>query len=38
MEPSAMREVFVEVPDVSWEEIGGYRQLSKNCRKLWNGL
>ena len=23
MEPSAMREVFVEVPDVKWEDIGG---------------
>ena len=23
IEPSAMREVFVEVPDVKWEDIGG---------------
>ena len=23
MEPSAMREVFVEVPDVKWDDIGG---------------
>ena len=23
MEPSALREVFVEVPDIKWENVGG---------------
>jgi len=23
VEPSAVREVFVEVPDVGWEDVGG---------------
>ncbi|TKX51705.1 hypothetical protein EXE42_18285, partial [Halorubrum sp. SP3] len=23
IEPSALREVFVEVPDVSWDQVGG---------------
>lgn len=27
MEPSAMREVFVEVPDVKWEDIGGLEDV-----------
>jgi transitional endoplasmic reticulum ATPase len=27
VEPSAIREVFVEVPDVSWEEVGGHAAL-----------
>jgi transitional endoplasmic reticulum ATPase len=27
MEPSAMREVFVEVPDVKWEDIGGLEDI-----------
>jgi transitional endoplasmic reticulum ATPase len=29
MEPSAMREVFVEVPDVKWEDIGGLGLMPK---------
>ncbi|MEO9295546.1 MAG: CDC48 family AAA ATPase [Nitrososphaera sp.] len=27
MEPSAMREVFVEVPDIKWEDIGGLEDI-----------
>lgn len=27
VEPSAIREVFVEVPDVHWEDVGGHTQL-----------
>ena len=27
MEPSAMREVFVEVPDVKWDDIGGLSSI-----------
>jgi len=27
VEPSAIREVFVEVPDVRWDQVGGHEQL-----------
>ena len=33
MEPSAMREVFVEVPDVKWDDIGGLLSISRNYKK-----
>src|ERR1035437_188901 len=29
VEPSAMREVFVEVPNVRWEDVGGLRQIKE---------
>ena len=29
MEPSAMREVFVEVPDVKWDDIGGLKDVKQ---------
>jgi transitional endoplasmic reticulum ATPase len=29
MEPSAMREVFVEIPDVNWEDIGGLSSIKQ---------
>src|ERR687894_923266 len=29
MEPSAMREVFVEVPDVKWEDVGGLADVKQ---------
>ena len=29
MEPSAMREVFVEVPDVKWEDVGGLSEVKQ---------
>ena len=29
VEPSAMREVFVEVPDVRWEDVGGLAQVKQ---------
>ena len=29
VEPSAIREVFVEVPDVKWEHIGGHSTLKE---------
>ena len=36
MEPSAMREVFVEVPDISWSDIGGLAEIkagtARGCR------
>ena len=33
MEPSAMREVFVEVPDVRWEDIGGLETIKQELRE-----
>jgi transitional endoplasmic reticulum ATPase len=33
MEPSAMREVFVEVPDVKWEDIGGLEAIKQDLRE-----
>ncbi|MEK7731674.1 MAG: CDC48 family AAA ATPase, partial [Planctomycetota bacterium] len=29
IEPSAIREVFVEVPDVSWEDVGGLEEIKQ---------
>ncbi|MFX1589477.1 MAG: AAA family ATPase, partial [Promethearchaeota archaeon] len=33
IEPSAMREVMVEVPDVSWEDIGGLEEIKQELRE-----
>src|SRR3954451_21048313 len=33
MEPSAMREVFVEVPDVRWEDIGGLASIKQELQE-----
>ncbi|MFC6718056.1 CDC48 family AAA ATPase [Natrialbaceae archaeon GCM10025810] len=33
VEPSAMREVFVEVPDVGWEDIGGLEGAKRTLRE-----
>ena len=33
MEPSAMREVFVEVPDIKWEDIGGLETIKQELRE-----
>ncbi|MFB6173520.1 MAG: AAA family ATPase, partial [Halobacteriales archaeon] len=33
IEPSAMREVFAEVPDVSWEEVGGLADTEERLRE-----
>ncbi len=33
VEPSAIREVFVEVPDVKWEEVGGLESLKRELRE-----
>ena len=33
MEPSAMREVFVEVPDVKWQDIGGLESIKQELRE-----
>ena len=33
IEPSGMREAFVEVPDVKWEDIGGLEQVKRELRE-----
>ena len=33
IEPSAMREFFVEVPKVSWEDVGGLESVKQNLRE-----
>ena len=33
MEPSAMREVFVEVPDIKWQDIGGLESVKQELRE-----
>jgi transitional endoplasmic reticulum ATPase len=33
MEPSAMREVFVEVPNVKWEDIGGLSSIKQELQE-----
>lgn len=33
MEPSAMREVFVEVPDVKWQDVGGLEEVKQELKE-----
>jgi transitional endoplasmic reticulum ATPase len=33
MEPSAMREVFVEVPNVSWQDVGGLEDVKQELKE-----
>ncbi|MFW6018293.1 MAG: CDC48 family AAA ATPase [Halapricum sp.] len=33
IEPSALREVFVEVPDVSWDDVGGLEAAKRRLRE-----
>ncbi len=33
IEPSALREVFVEVPDVTWEQVGGLAETQERIRE-----
>lgn len=33
VEPSAIREVFVEVPNVSWDDVGGLEELKQQLRE-----
>lgn len=33
IEPSAIREVFVEVPDVSWDDVGGLQDVKRQLRE-----
>ncbi|MBI1953443.1 MAG: CDC48 family AAA ATPase [Candidatus Omnitrophica bacterium] len=33
VEPSAIREVFVETPDVTWEDVGGLEEMKEELKK-----
>ncbi|MFB6070447.1 MAG: CDC48 family AAA ATPase [Halanaeroarchaeum sp.] len=33
IEPAGLREVFIEVPDVSWEDVGGLRDTEERLRE-----
>src|ERR687897_331852 len=33
IEPSALREVFVEIPDVKWEDIGGLKEVKQELQE-----
>ncbi len=33
IEPSALREVFVEVPDVGWEDVGGLEEIKRELKE-----
>lgn len=33
MEPSAMREVFVEIPNVKWEDVGGLEEVKQELKE-----
>lgn len=33
VEPSAIREVFVEVPDVTWEDVGGLEEVKEQLKE-----
>ncbi|GBE56632.1 ATP-dependent zinc metalloprotease FtsH [archaeon BMS3Bbin16] len=33
VEPSALREVFVEVPNVSWDDVGGLEEIKRELRE-----
>ncbi|MDD1715800.1 MAG: AAA family ATPase, partial [Methanolinea sp.] len=33
VEPSAMREVLVEVPDITWEDVGGLEEVKQELRE-----
>ncbi len=33
IEPSAMREVFVEIPDVGWDDVGGLDEVKRQLRE-----
>ncbi|MEN6611518.1 MAG: CDC48 family AAA ATPase [Methanoregulaceae archaeon] len=33
IEPSALREVFVEIPDVSWDDVGGIPSIKKEIQE-----
>jgi transitional endoplasmic reticulum ATPase len=37
IQPSALREVLVQVPNVKWDDIGGLETAKQNLERQWNG-
>ena len=37
VEPSALREIYLEVPEVSWDEVGGLKEIKMSSRKVLSG-
>lgn len=35
IEPSAMREITIDVPDISWEDIGGLESIKREIREVF---
>ncbi|MBI5253449.1 MAG: CDC48 family AAA ATPase [Euryarchaeota archaeon] len=33
VEPSALREVFIEIPDVKWDDVGGLKEIKQELRE-----
>ena len=33
IEPSALREIYVEVPEVSWEQVGGLEEVKERLKE-----
>jgi len=36
IEPSALREIYLEVPEVSWDEVGGLEEVKDTLRRMVN--
>ena len=36
VEPSALREVFLEIPDVEWDDVGGLARVKDEFREMWD--
>ena len=36
VEPSALREVFLEIPDVAWDDVGGLARVKDEFREMWD--
>ena len=37
IEPSALREIYVEVPEVGWDEVGGLLEVKDRLKESVNG-
>ena len=35
VEPSALREVFIEIPKVTWDDVGGLGRVKDEFREMW---
>ena len=33
IEPSALREIYVEIPEVTWEEVGGLEEVKERLKE-----